>query len=94
MVSALSEHKDFAAILERSSNLSGNHGRSIGVVGQVAEYVLDARSLRQNNLFVEQSRDNLQFLGLALWLGGSVPNSSALHENDRLLTVATDRCRG
>src|SRR5208283_4806461 len=75
-------------------NLFGHRCRTCRIVGKMAEDILNASVRRHIDQRGAETRGYGKIVGRVLGLRSGVTNRSALHEDDRLLTITSNRgCR-
>ena len=94
MLGALGEYQNFAALVVGDLYFRSYNQRSGLVVSEVSKHVLNPSLGLKINARVEQTWHYLEIAGSAGRLGRRTSNRPALHEDDRLLPVATERRGG
>lgn len=94
MVGTFGQNKYLSPLAETALDLGGNRLRAAGVACHLPEYILYASLGGHVDPGGYHAWHNSQVMRGTVGLGGSVPDRSALHENDRLLSIAANRCRG
>ena len=94
VVCTLGQYKHLAALPVGLAGFRDNTFRAPTVVRQAAKNILNPRLRRDVNRSVVDVRYDLQHVGRTCRIRRLVANRPALHEDDGLLTIATDRsCR-
>jgi hypothetical protein len=88
---ALGQDQNLAALREGDAHLGGDGLGPELIVGEMSENVLYSGILRQIDASVAGSRHDLQIVRRSGRSGRRVADRPALHEDDRLLPVASDR---
>jgi len=86
------QHQHLASIAVSVDDLGSNRARSGLINREVPEYILNPCLLRQIYPRVQRARRDRQIVRRTGGLGCCVASWPALHENNRLLTVAANRC--
>ena len=92
MFGALGQYQYLSTLAIGVFDLGGNRVRSGLVGGKVTEYILNPRLLRQINPRVECTRRHSQIVRRTRGLSGGVVGWPALHKNNRLLAIVSNRC--
>jgi hypothetical protein len=94
MLDSLGQYENFSTLVVGSLDFRSYRLRSGLIVGDVSKYILNPRFGRKINTRVERTRHHLKIAGSGDRLGRCMTNRPALHENDRLLSIATKRRSG
>ena len=92
MLRALRQHEDLTALLVRILDLRRNRDVPRRIAGDVPKNILNARFLWQINPRVQCARRDGQIVWRACRFRGGMACWPALHENNRLPAIATNRC--
>jgi hypothetical protein len=89
---AFRQDQHLASLRDGIAYLGGDGCCSGGIVGEMSENILDASLLRQVDPDMAGAWHHLQIVRRPGRFHRRVTNRPALHEDDRLLSVAADRC--
>src|ERR1700674_1148856 len=91
MIGTFGQYEYLSPLLETACDLDCNRFRADGVVCYLPKYILNACFCGQVYPSRHHARRNGQVMWCIVGLGGCVTDRPALHEDDRLLSIAANR---